>query len=954
MTEKKDRPIERAECVQLSRMAVELPGKTEASAYLADTEEGWRGLHHELLSDLSGVGTLIEPARPAFQSLLEKVVLSSVQESCPVARLGGNSAPFGVQVGGATAAGQGCRFEVSASAGLGGAAMMYGPAGDAGELPQRQEFGQNLIHSSATPTFVVDCNHRVILWNKACEELTGVKSEEIIGTNEYWRAFYSSKRQVLADIVVDESYDSLPDLYNTFSKSKHLADGLHAEEWFPNLNGDERYLSFDATPVRDRSEAIIAAIETLEDITPIKRAERELLQCQRLHRSLFEDSPVAMMLVDAEAMTVADANRAGVSFFGCAKDDIIGKPVTEIVTMPPEQIFDLSLMAGNKPQSMLLPKRMANGEFRQMEFFYGPIRLSEKSYWFIVVKDTPAPPPETELLRLHHELQVHQIELETQNVQMRQTRGELECSLEECTDLYDYAPVGYVTLDRGGAITRVNFTGAGLLGAARSWLIGRRFDLLVSEESRRSFAAFLAKVFICPTHESCEVTFPREGRPALWAQLEGAVVASGQECRIVLIDVTERRHSDEVMRQAKETAEALRQAKETAEATALAKSEFLINMSHELRTPMTGILGMLQLTLQEELAPMTREYLETTLSSACSLLRILNDILDMSKSEAGKLTLREEPFSPRWCVSETVDVITPEVRRKALDFEVLVAQEVPDVLLGDQVRLRQVLTNLIGNAVKFTEKGGIALRVTAGAQRKDGKLELTFAVSDTGIGIPEEKRELLFRAFSQVDASYSRSYGGTGLGLAISKKLVALMGGTISLASEEGAGSTFSFTVPLGDAGGASQTLPAAGPALPEAVAAVRGGGWIARILLVEDDATIRQMLGRLLKLAGYEVDCAEDGRFALEMWERGAYDLVLMDIQMPRLDGFETTRIIREKERETGAHIPIVAVTAHARKEDELTCLAADMDAYISKPIDFNKSLQLIADLLRKRSGSL
>ena len=397
--------------------------------------------------------------------------------------------------------------------------------------------------------------------------------------------------------------------------------------------------------------------------------------------------------------------------------------------------------------------------------------------------------------------------------------------------------------------------------------------------------------------------------------------------------------------------EELQKAKDAAEEANRAKSQFLSNMSHELRTPMTGVLGMLQLALEEDIAPVPRGYLETSLTSARSLLRILNDILDMAKIEAGKLTIEEKPFSLLRCITEAADIMTPEVRRKGLDFSISVAEEIPDMVVGDQMRLRQVLINLIGNAVKFTDGGKVVVRLTAERPTPDGQWEFTIFVTDTGIGISDDKKGLLFRTFSQVDDSHSRSFGGTGLGLAISRKIMELMGGTISFESKAGVGSTFSFTIPLEEASLKSGTLLAVKPqstrtTTPTPEEKSRS------LLLAEDDATIREVLGRLLKRSKYSVDFAEDGLEAVEMWEAGGYDLVLMDVQMPRLNGFEATRAIREKELECGCHTPIVAMTAHATIEDEQMCLDADMDAYISKPIDFKKTLQVIEEIFQKKSS--
>jgi signal transduction histidine kinase/PAS domain-containing protein/ActR/RegA family two-component response regulator len=672
-----------------------------------------------------------------------------------------------------------------------------------------------------------------------------------------------------------------------------------------------------------------------------------------------------------------------------------------------------------------------------------------------------------ETLRLNHELQVHQIELEIQNAELCKVRDELETSLEQYTDLYDFAPVGYFTLERTGTISRVNLTGAGLLAVERSRLVGQRLRHFVTVEARPDFNAFLEKVFTSPAKETCEVELLHKENDPRYVLVEGVAAQSRQECRVALTDITEKKLAEVALRKMEEAAEvALRKVEEaaevalqkvevtvykalenadalealpqtieaaanearkiveeatkeacrkiieaakiaeallrvqgvtdlkkgeqsaeiarhkvedatvtagnkvnartlvhqtwaeasdklwqkkvSAEAASQAKSQFLANMSHELRTPMTGILGMLQLALGENLAPSTRRYLHSTMNSARSLLRILNDILDMSKFEAGKLTLEEQPFSPQLCFSEVVNNVTPEILRKGLDFVISVDKDMPKIMVGDELRLKQVLINLIGNAIKFTDKGKVEVRVTAGEVTSDGKREFTFAVSDTGIGVPSDKKEALFQTFSQVDASHSRLYGGTGLGLSISKGIVELMGGTISLVSEVGVGSTFTFTIPLKETDLEHDDLSADDSFLPEEVTTSQEVER-PRVLVAEDDSTIREILGDLLKMANYDVDIAEDGLKAVEMWEKGGYDIVLLDVQMPRLDGFGASRAIREKELEKGGHTPIVAMTAHSHKKDEANCLAAGMDAYISKPIDFKESLRVIGDIIKK-----
>lgn len=404
--------------------------------------------------------------------------------------------------------------------------------------------------------------------------------------------------------------------------------------------------------------------------------------------------------------------------------------------------------------------------------------------------------------------------------------------------------------------------------------------------------------------------------------------------------------------------EKLRQAKQAAEAASRTKSQFLANMSHELRTPMTGVLGMLELALQSPSDSRQTEYIETAHSSGRSLLRILNDILDLTKVEAGKLSLHDKPFNLRDCVLETVQVITPESRRKGLELKLQIADDLPEHVLGDQIRLRQVLTNLIGNAVKFTDQGRVEVQVRGGSNPQEAGVELCFSVTDTGIGIPRDKEHLLFKSFSQVDDSHSRSYGGAGLGLAISKEIVERMGGSLSFESEAGKGSSFCFSVRLGVADvplekAAFEKAALAGNPTPVLVESRQNDAASStRLLIAEDDATIRQVLGTMLNRLQYQVDFAEDGLKAVEKWRQGEYDIILMDVQMPRLDGFQATRAIREQEKERGGRMPIIAMTAHAMKEDEQRCIAAGMDAYISKPIDFRECIEKIKALVNSRSA--
>jgi len=415
---------------------------------------------------------------------------------------------------------------------------------------------------------------------------------------------------------------------------------------------------------------------------------------------------------------------------------------------------------------------------------------------------------------------------------------------------------------------------------------------------------------------------------------EARINLCGEWAFLALVrDVTERKRYDEM----------LWKAKEEAEAAAKAKSEFLANMSHEIRTPLNAVIGLTGLLLDTDLTHEQRNYLEIVRDSSDSLLSVINNILDFSKIDGGMMELEHSPFDLRRCIESAMDLMATRAAEKGLVLKVVLDDQLPTMLVGDANRLHQVLANLLSNAVKFTDKGFVEVSVRGNAIPEG--FELRFDVLDTGIGMPLDKLDRLFMPFSQIDSSITRKYGGTGLGLAISKRLVEMMGGRIWAESDPGVGSTFTFT--------AKVKLPCMQPvqhkvkdSIPVIKPPIEGHFQQARplsILLAEDNAVNQMVLLQMLRKIGYQADLASNGFDVLAALDRQAYDVVLMDIQMPDMDGFEATRRILARFSKT-KRPRIIALTAHALNGDRERCLDAGMDSYLSKPVkieDLQSALQ-------------
>jgi PAS domain S-box-containing protein len=519
-------------------------------------------------------------------------------------------------------------------------------------------------------------------------------------------------------------------------------------------------------------------------------------------------------------------------------------------------------------------------------------------------------------------------------------------SREQWLDLLiQNTPVACVAWTPDYRITAWNPAAERIFGFTREQVIGKSaFDIFVPPEVKAQVDAFWRQQMQEPnaTYVAPLKSVTPDGRTIVCDWYNTPLLGDHGEIRQVVslaIDITER----------KRTENALKAARDAADAANLAKSQFLANMSHEIRTPMNGVLGTTELLLDTPLTPIQRQYAQIVHESGQLLLRVINDILDFSRIEAGKLELESVAFDLHAALAGTISLHAERAASKGLALEFRVGDEVPKVVSGDPGRLRQVIGNLLSNAIKFTERGRVQLDVSLAQSAGITGTEpvapqrtlLRFEVSDTGIGIAPDACAQLFKPFSQADSSTTRKYGGTGLGLVICKQLAEAMGGEIGVRSEPAKGSVFWFTAALPPAVQPAPT--SAGTVSPPAETIALAGA--KRILLAEDNPVNQQVALYMLESLGCTVDLANDGRAAVASFGRGNYDAILMDCQMPEMDGFEATRVIRELEikRDRTRRVPIIALTANAMEGDRERCIASGMDDYLSKPFTRDQLLETL-----------
>ncbi len=693
-------------------------------------------------------------------------------------------------------------------------------------------------------------------------------------------------------------------------------------------------------PLREGAE-IVGTITVVEDRSEQAALESRLGEVEQRYRALVETTTDLFCQVDDDGCYIylSPSYREAL---GYEPEELLGRPAVELIH--PDDVAGVLAAFGERQGMIQFRVRHKSGEWRWIESGGRAVPVGGQSLvGNVVSRDI------TERKRAESAL--------------REANAVLRGVLDAAT------LVSVIATDLQGTIAVFSRGAERMLGYAAEEMVGKATPEIFHLRSEiEAYAAELAAELGLDRPSAGMSVFFHEVRRRGFAEREWTWVRKDASQLTVNLTITAMRDAAgaitgfvgvaaDVTERTRAVLE-MQRAKETAEAASRAKTDFVANVSHEIRTPLNGILGMTELVLDTELTGEQRECLELARAAGESLISVISDVLDFAKIEARRLELDAVGFSLRGLVGELVRLLTVRARQKRLQLVAEVAPEVPDALIGDVVRLRQVLMNLVGNALKFTAEGEVRVQVslgdpqapdpsgTHGEPAEPASLVLCFAVRDTGIGIEPDKQRVIFEAFEQADGSTTRRFGGTGLGLAISRDLVALMGGRLWVESEPGVGSAFAFTARLrpqpaalaDDVGSEIRPVAAAGNGRPSR-----------HVLVVEDNLVNQRTLAHLLERHGHRVSVAANGRECLRALADQPFDIVLMDVQMPEMDGLEATREIRRLERSEGlgaagsegARLPIVAVTAHASPEDRKRCLEAGMDAHLTKPV---RSAELLA----------
>jgi len=766
------------------------------------------------------------------------------------------------------------------------------------------ELREAILSGIGDGIIAVDLNKKIIYMNHIAEKITGWNTDEATGKNI---------DSVLAIFNADTK-EPIP-LPIEYVVENDTVTGLIRDAAIISKDNLLKYISTTCSPIKSKENDIIGVVMTFRDITRLRTLEIKQMVEKNQLVNIFNQLPALVWYTDKDM---------NYQYFNENLTRLTGVDIKQ-------PLFEKAINILHPEDKDRVEKEMKKAIVRKKPFSLEMRLLTQDGdyRWFINLGQ-PYYSIEGEFagyIGIMHDITTSKLA----SMKILENKGKYRSLLMNMSGGYAYCQIKYN--DKGIpedlVFTEINDAFEKLIGLHKDRIIKKRYSEIFanntglifqyiknsSGELAKGKSIFINEYLLPTSHKWCSVSIYCPNKDNLV---------------IILYDIT----------QMKESELALKSAKEAAEAANKAKSEFLANMSHEIRTPINGVVGMIDLTLQTSLTQEQKDNLITAKTCANTLLSIINDILDFSKLEAGKMSIEYENTDLNSLIEEIIKAHVPNVMKKGLELNYSFSSSVPQYIICDPKRLRQILDNLLSNAVKFTEKGEINVDIRRISQ-KDDQVELKFSVSDTGIGIAAEDFNKIFVSFGQLDSSYTREIGGTGLGLVISKQLVEMMGGKIWVESEKGKGSCFNFTLPVK----IGREMEVKNDELQQ----MSKTSTPLNILLVEDDLINQKVIMKMLQAKGHNVDVSCNGKEALKIYKTGKYDVVLMDIQMPEIDGIETTWRIRQIDGPI-YHTPVIALTAYALKGDRERFLAMGMDEYMSKPINMFELFAVIDKVISKQ----
>ncbi|MDP4145002.1 MAG: PAS domain S-box protein [Bacillota bacterium] len=665
-----------------------------------------------------------------------------------------------------------------------------------------------------------------------------------------------------------------------------------------------------------------------KDTGSLREWEKYVLEGGKKYHNIFHNHHIPMLIIDNESGQIVDANLAACSYYGYARANLLNMSILDINTLNKKDIFKEMNIAKKEERKLFRFKhKLSTGEIRDVEVYSGPITIDNRTLLFSVI----------------HDIQ-----------ERKECEKKFKIQESYFNDLFENSPEAIAILDKEFKIADINKSFEEMFLHKLDEIKNKSITEVLCSEEFYSESMYIRNNISRGEFVRKETLRKRKDGYLIDVSFLGfPIVLNGEQIGIYFIYSDLRMIKEEekkYIRKVERYLNLLKISKEKAEEANELKTRFLANISHEIRTPISGILGIIDMLEETQPSKNQKEYISLLKFSAERLLSIINDILDISKIEAGKLELREEQFSAYKLLNKLTEYFRIQAENKGIKFISSVDRKIPNILIGDFERLNQVLFNLLGNAIKFTERGSIQINVKL-IGITNNNAQIKFSISDTGIGIPKEQFHYIFERFAQVNQMSNRKYGGTGLGLALSEKLVELMGGKIYVKSKYNSGSTFSFVIKFNIASQNDKTFESLSNETVDNPISIPEG---LNILVAEDETVNQIVIKNIFSKEKCNLTMVDNGKEVIEILNQRKFDLIFLDICMPEVDGCEVTRYIREKEKVTGEHVPIIAISAVALKEEMERHLTVGFDEYMIKPLKKKQVLYNMIKLLNNEDKSL